>query len=258
MGGVAVNLSETPSQVASAYDAAHDAPTAPAYLANGPMLSLGELGHIFDPAQAADDLSAPFSSEAPYNNKISGGGRTLRIGQPEFTSDTKDNWNTNGRRAIELLDLFTVNATAAGEEYPSAAGRINPNTAPPEVLAAVLSGIQITSDRGIPASSLADPFGIASNIVSNRPYSTLSDLHKIVGCFAARGNVFTGPARFRHDGRDESCRDGPGAGGGVRQTDSASHRAIPDLPDRLVRRVFRSPWKTTRAFHIGGHSGLPE
>jgi type II secretory pathway pseudopilin PulG len=185
MGGVAVNLSETPSQVASAYDAAHDAPTAPAYLANGPMLSLGELGHIFDPAQAADDLSAPFSSEAPYNNKISGGGRTLRIGQPEFTSDTKDNWNTNGRRAIELLDLFAVNATAAGEEYPSAAGRINPNTAPPEVLAAVLSGIQITSDRGIPASSLADPFGIASNIVSNRPYSTLSDLHKIVGCFAA-------------------------------------------------------------------------
>ena len=35
------------------------------------MRSIGELGHIFDPAQAADDLSAPASSELPHNDKIS-------------------------------------------------------------------------------------------------------------------------------------------------------------------------------------------
>ena len=125
-------------------------------------------------------LARQFQVNSRTNNKISGGGRTLRIGQAEFRSDSANNWDTNGRRAIELLDLFTVNQTnATSQGYPAALGRINPNTAAPETLAAVLSGLQITSDRGIPASSLADVAGIAGSIVSNRPYSTLSDLHKI-------------------------------------------------------------------------------
>jgi Tfp pilus assembly protein PilX len=189
MGNVPANINQRPSQVAPAYDGINDASAAPAFLGNRAMRSVGELGHIFDPAQAADDLSAPTSSELPYNNKISGGGRTLRIGQPEFRSDTADNWNTNGRRAIELLDLFTVNGTnIASEGYPAAIGRINPNTAAPEILAAVLSGIQISSDRGIPASSLNDTAAIAANIVSNRPYSVLSDLYKVMNSFAARAN----------------------------------------------------------------------
>ena len=180
LGTVPATINQTPSQVASAYDTTKDPSAAAAFLANRAMGSIGELGHIFDPAQAADDLSAPVSSEQPSNNKISGGGRTLRIGQAEFRSDSANNWDTNGRRAIELLDLFTVNQTnATSQGYPAALGRINPNTAAPETLAAVLSGLQITSDRGIPASSLADVAGIAGSIVSNRPYSTLSDLHKI-------------------------------------------------------------------------------
>jgi Tfp pilus assembly protein PilX len=189
MGSVPASINQTPTQVAPAYDSVNDASAAPALLGNSAMRSIGELGHIFDPAQAADDLSAPTSSQLPYNNKISGGGRTLRIGQPEFRSVTADNWNTNGRRAIELLDLFTVNGTNIGSEgYPAAIGRINPNTAAPEILAAVLSGIQITSDRGIPASSLSDTAAIAENIVSNRPYSVLSDLYKVVNSFAAGKN----------------------------------------------------------------------
>jgi hypothetical protein len=98
MGRTPANINQTPSQVASTYDFVNDAAAAPAFLANRAMLSIGELGHIFDPAQAADDLSAPISSEG--NNKISGGGRTLRIGQPEFRSETTDTWDTNGRRAI--------------------------------------------------------------------------------------------------------------------------------------------------------------
>ncbi len=88
MGNVPASINQTPSQVAPAYDSANDASAAPALLGNRAMRSIGELGHIFDPAQAADDLSAPTSSELPHNNKISGGGRTLRIGQPEFRSDT--------------------------------------------------------------------------------------------------------------------------------------------------------------------------
>ena len=88
-----------------------------------------------------------------------------------------------------MLDLFTVNGTNIGSEgYPAAIGRINPNTAAPEILAAVLSGIQISSDRGIPACSLSDTAAIAANIVSNRPYSVLSDLHKVMSSFAAVAN----------------------------------------------------------------------
>jgi Tfp pilus assembly protein PilX len=189
MGSVPANINQTPSQVSPTYNGANDATAAPALLGNRAMRSLGELGHIFDPAQAADDLSAPVSSDPPFNNKISGGGRTLRIGQPEFRSVTADSWDTKGRRAIELLDLFTVNSTnSSSEGFPVAVGRINPNTAAPEALAAVLSGIQVTSDRGIPGSSFKDTAALAANIVSNRPYSVLSDLQKIVTDFAIAAN----------------------------------------------------------------------
>lgn len=185
LGTHPAGINQTPSQVASAYDGANDAAAAPAFLANASMNSIGELGHIFDPAQAADDLSAPDSSEAPVNNKISGGGRTLRIGQPEFRSGATHTWDTNGRRAIELLDLFTVNRTnASSAGYPAALGRINPNTAASEVLAAVLSGIQVTSDVGAPEATWNNVAAVAANIISNRPYSRLSDLHKAVGSFA--------------------------------------------------------------------------
>ncbi|HEY5778261.1 MAG TPA: hypothetical protein VIT00_05955 [Terrimicrobiaceae bacterium] len=187
MGSTPANISQTPSQVASPYDFVNDAAAAPAFLANRAMLSIGELGHIFDPAQAADDLSAPISSEG--NNKISGGGRTLRIGQPEFRSETTDTWDTNGRRAIELIDLFTVNNTnTSSAGYPAAIGRINPNTAAVEVLTALLSGIQVVSDSGSPAASLNNAAAVAANLVSNRPYSRLSDLHKAIESFADNQN----------------------------------------------------------------------
>jgi hypothetical protein len=189
MGNLPASINQTPSQVSPTYDAANDATAAPAVLGNRAMRSLGEFGHIFDPAQAADDLSAPTSSEPPFNNKISGGGRTLRIGQPEFRSDTVNSWDTNGRRAIELLDLFTVNSTnSSSGGFPAAVGRINPNTAAPEALAAVLSGLQVTSDRGIPGSSFKDTAALAANIISNRPYSVLSDLHKVTTDFATAAN----------------------------------------------------------------------
>ena len=188
-GSLPASINQTPSQVSSPYGSPNDGTAAPAVLGNRAMSSIGELGHIFDPAQAADDLSAPTSSDPPINNKISGGGRTLRIGQPEFRSGTGDSWDTNGRRAIELLDLFTVNSTNSGSEaFPAATGRINPNTAPLETLAAVLSGIQVTSDRGIPDSTLKDPAALAASIVSNRPYSALSDLHKVATDFASGAN----------------------------------------------------------------------
>ena len=185
IGASPASIDQTPSQVSTVYDPSRDGPAAPAVLANRAMQSIGELGHIFDPAQAADDLGAPSSSEPPVNDKVSGGGRTLRIGQPEFRSSSTHTWDTNGRRAIELLDLFTVNQTNANSGgYPAAPGRINPNTAAPEVLAAVLSSIKVTSDAGIPEASLSNPVALAADLVRNRPYSSLSDLHKAMQSFA--------------------------------------------------------------------------
>ena len=185
IGAAPVSIDQTPSQVATVYDPVNDGSAALAVLANRPMQSIGELGHIFDPAQAADDLSAPNSSEPPVNDKISGGGRTLRIGQPEFKSSSTHSWDTTGRRAIELLDLFTVNQTnATSGGYPTALGRINPNTASEEVLAAILASIKVTSDAGVPEASLSNPARLAADLVSQRPYNSLSDLHKAMQSFA--------------------------------------------------------------------------
>ena len=185
IGAAPASIDQTPAQVSPVYDPINDGPAAPAVLANRAMQSIGELGHIFDPAQAADDLSAPNSSEPPVNDKISGGGRTLRIGQPEFRSSSTHTWDSSGRRAIELLDLFTVNQTNAHSGgYPAAPGRINPNTAAPEVLAAILSSIKVTSDTGTPQASLANLAVVTADLVSNRPYSSLSDLHKAMQSFA--------------------------------------------------------------------------
>lgn len=186
IGSAPGSISTTPAAVASAYNAAADGPAAIAYLRNGPMISIGELGHIFDPIQAADDLSAP-SGGGPASPFVAGGGRTLRIGQPEFDSASANSWNTNGRRAIELLDLFSTHPTNSSG-WPTAIGRVNVNTAPPEVLSALFAGIQVTADQGIPAATLTNLPALANTIISNRPYSSLSDLHKITRFFAGTTN----------------------------------------------------------------------
>jgi Tfp pilus assembly protein PilX len=223
VGTAPASIDQTPSQVSTVYDPVNDGPAAPAVLVNRAMQSIGELGHIFDPSQAADDLSAPKSSELPVNDKISGGGRTLRIGQPEFRSSSTHNWDTNGRRAIELLDLFTVNQTNANSGgYPAALGRINPNTAAPEVLAAILSGIRVTSDAGIPEAFLANPAAVAADLVSNRPYSSLSDLHKAMQSFA--------------DGENYSPTFGVSVGGGTTNL-AAADRVREEAFGKLVQHL---------------------
>jgi len=196
VGNLPLSINQTPAQVSSAFNPS-DTNNAISVIRNAPMLSVGELGHIFDPAQADDDLTAP-SGGSPVNSYLSGGGRTLRIGQPEFQiASTNTNiwnysWNTNSsnptdRAAIQLLDLFSVNPTNASG-FPTAIGRINPNTAPLEVLAAVLSGIRVSSDTGAPIASLSNPTNLANIIISNRPYNKSSDFRKFVPMFAVGTN----------------------------------------------------------------------
>ncbi len=180
------NINQNPAQITSPYNTS-DAINAISVIRNGPMRSIGELGHIFDPAQADDQLAVGMAGK-------SGGGRTLRIGQPEFQVNSLNSWSTNtsnpaDRSAIQLLDVLSANPTnAAG--FPFAIGRINPNTASVEVLSAILSGIKISSDAGTPNPSydLANVTNLANTIITNRPYNKLSDFQKFIPIFAAGTN----------------------------------------------------------------------
>ena len=104
-GNHPTSRSMPPDQVSSLYQESRDAIMAPLVMRHGPMHSIVELGHINDPAQADDLGHAPMAGSMDHKSSIyaSGGGRTLRVGQPEFSY-----WDVPGMRAIELLDLFTV------------------------------------------------------------------------------------------------------------------------------------------------------
>ena len=178
------NTAQNPDAIPSSYNEESDAITAPSVLRKGPMTSLAELGNIFDPAQVDDQGQAPKAGSAS-SSFCCGGGRTLRIGQPEFQfTGTNYNWNVPGKRAVELLDLFTL--TDEGRKPGSAKhgtnegipGRININTASHPVLTALFSGISVTSDRrftnSIIGTKAADT--LATLVEEHRPYSRLSDL----------------------------------------------------------------------------------
>ena len=97
---------------------ASGAASAPMVIANSDMISIGELGHLTDPARV------PAATGALSNVTFSrSGGRTLRVGQPELTSWYDGN-QTNASRtwtSWRLTDIFTTtNAVTIN-------GLINPN-----------------------------------------------------------------------------------------------------------------------------------
>ncbi|MGJ8643674.1 MAG: hypothetical protein ACSHX9_09720 [Luteolibacter sp.] len=109
---------------------------APASISNeGRYYSLAELGNIFDPAQISG-----VNSTFPVGNSSSGGGITLAIGRPEFGA-----FNSDGQRSAQLLDLFSIQPDISAS---SVIGRpININTAPREVLRALIAGTVLDSDE---------------------------------------------------------------------------------------------------------------
>lgn len=179
--------SVTPDTLASTYQVS-DGVSAPGLIRNGPMLSIGELGNIYDPSHAQNSLEANtyMDVEWNYSSPYAGGGaRTLRIGQPESQGNGENTWDVDGRRATEFLDVFSVNSTNSGT-----VGRINLNTAPIEVLANTLSGIKLTSDAGMAGGvrTFSNPTNIANAVITNRPYSKLSDIYKVLPAFNSTTN----------------------------------------------------------------------
>ena len=183
-GNTPENTAQNPDTIPSPYNEERDGMASPFVVRKGAMTSLAELGNVFDPAQVDDQGQAPKVGTSG-SGFCCGGGRTLRIGQPEFQfSGTNYNWNVPGKRAIELLDLFTL-ADEGRKPGPAMLGtnagipgRININTAPHSVLTALFSGIGVTSDRRFTNSIIGSNAAnaLATLVEEHRPYNRLSDL----------------------------------------------------------------------------------
>ena len=133
---------------------------APAVIANAPLVSIGELGHIFEPVRAKN---AAASNDIKYSR---GGGKTFKIGQPDrFDSTTNPAglWDGNSESASRnwtawrLVDIFSANSTLQLD------GRVNINGAIRDggaAIKAALHGYNFQpvpeSDPQIASSSLSD------------------------------------------------------------------------------------------------------
>ncbi len=175
-----------PTAVASTYVSAADSNNAAACVRNGPMETVAELGHIYDPAHL-DDAGTNTSGGDPASYYSAGGARTLRIGQPESPYLT---YTQGGQRAMNLLDLFKVRETGSPTNASRPAG-ININTAPPGVLAAFFYNLGLVSDKGAGVTNtvtLGGATNIATNIVAGRPYYSASEMHRFMDQLVAPTN----------------------------------------------------------------------
>ena len=175
-----------PDTIPSPYDPAGDSILAPSVIRKGAMNAIGELGNIYDPAQADDAGEAPRAGGKGRENVFCcGGGRTLRFGQPEFhAANPKYDWDVPGKRALDLIDLFTVKDQGRLPERDKLGtnagipGRINVNTASHEVLTALFTGVAVASDQRFTNSVLRAGIAdhLATMIEERRPFDRLSDL----------------------------------------------------------------------------------
>jgi hypothetical protein len=122
-----------------------------------------ELGNIFDPIQWADSTQLSSAaggqralwtnlSAAATNDARFAGRTSLRIGRPEFTRFAFTNFGGNpvpnlGMSAAAMLDLFRIGS--ADSNSFTGGGKINLNTAPAPVLAALAGGCRLTNDPAL-------------------------------------------------------------------------------------------------------------
>ena len=123
----------------------------------GNYSNLFELGNIFDPIQWGGpnpfhprDTAAWMELTGSHSPSNAACGRnSLRIGRPEhprfaFTNFGGDPVPNMGQSAVALLDLFRI-GSADGNSF-TGGGKINLNTAPRPVLAALAGGVALTND----------------------------------------------------------------------------------------------------------------
>jgi hypothetical protein len=144
-----------------------------------------------------------------------GGGHTLAIGRPEFSA-----FDQNGKRAWQLLDVFSANAGT--NTTTNTTGRVNLNTASRDVLRSLAAGILQNRDTAIQPNSLqnnlypptvsaqADKF--ADAVINSRPLLSTSALSAIRDSQGQpffgnpnqyNGSTQTAPTEWNDPGREE-------------------------------------------------------
>jgi len=168
---------------------------APMTVPDGPLRSIGELGHLFDPAREPGP-----SGDIRYSR---GGGRTLAIGRPDPLWDGDPDSASRQWTAWRLTDLFAVTDEVV---LP---GRINPNglrrdggavfralfhgdpSYPPEAIEATIALLlQRLESRGFPLEERGE---LSQWLTPLLPASgdRKEAFRRLVELTATRGNVFT-------------------------------------------------------------------
>jgi hypothetical protein len=161
-----------------------------------------ELGNIFDPMAwnvRTNDIHISSATTSAGNGSTvltNGGGTTLRIGRAEHGRFT-----SNGLRASQLLDLFALNTNSAVTVITNrVAGRINLNTATPNVLRALAAGVVHARDPAltpgstnftIPVAAVTNFVAGVTNFRNARPFYSPAQLTQITN-----GNNYPADAVF--------------------------------------------------------------
>jgi hypothetical protein len=126
---------------------------APAFIRNGPMTNIFELGNIYDPILWRRVENGNITANSDADPRF-GGGNTLRIGRPEHPrfawtnlSSLDPSFPNMQMSAAALLDLFCLS------NQFNEGGKINLNTAPAPVLRALAGGIYLRSDPNLIAGT---------------------------------------------------------------------------------------------------------
>jgi hypothetical protein len=187
---------------------------------SGNLASVADLGNVWDPAQLSYSVTNPggalpdIPSLATLSSK-GGGGHTLAIGRPEFSA-----FDQNGKRAWQLLDVFSANAGT--NTTTNTTGRVNLNTASRDVLRSLAAGILQNRDTAIQPNSLQNNFypptvsaqadKFADAVINSRPLLSTSALSAIRDSqgqpFFGNPNQYNGstqtpPTEWNDPGREE-------------------------------------------------------
>ena len=95
-----------------------DSSHAPVVAANAALVSVGQLGDVFDPARSLGSAAPAGSADINYSR---GGGRTFKIGQPDDLWDGNSNSASREWTAWRFTDIFTTS------DAPELEGRVNIN-----------------------------------------------------------------------------------------------------------------------------------
>ena len=188
----------------------------PVYVANAPMKSVGELGHLFDPARPLGP-----SGEIAYSR---GGGRSFTLGQPDPLIDARPEAPSREWAAWRLADLFsthdavavegTVNVnlllrdqgaairallegfvfTTGPEADPGVAGQLLPETVRETLVAAIRERLMNIGTLGpfMERGELSEVMGPVVSAIGARYDRGREELfRRMVELITTRGSVFT-------------------------------------------------------------------